>query len=411
MHLTRHFAPLAILLALSQVMTVVAQPGITLAQPGTTITQAGITLAQAGFTLAQPTTAPLDSWLLTDGQGRQRRAGAELTDFANILRIEPITPPERRAGNPAHMTLALRDGQRLPGTPDPSAPGTSETLLWNIPGIGTFSIPLASVESVQTPGAPLPTGSDADAKDFVQLRNGDRLFGVVTGVSADGVLLQAEAGDPTLLPWAGLRSLRLAATAPASAGPRAGFRVELSGGIVLHADALKLFDTAVRLVSPLTPGEVLVPASEILRIEPLGQSYWPLTLLRPVKVEHTPYLTARRPVGFDTAHDGGELRLAGRSYARGLALTSRTRLTYRAPEGFNTLRITYGLAPEAATGQAIFRVYSQGSLVHESSVLTTPAETKELTVNINGEFSVECDFAGSEGVLSRVVVVDPVLTR
>ena len=124
-----------------------------------------------------------------------------------------------------------------------------------------------------------------------------------------------------------------------------------AAGSQLHVASLELAGESLRRRTAAGV-EIERPLAAWTRIDFSQGNLQYLGDLKPESVEWTPYLgeaddsaAARaffRP-SVDKSLDGGPLRLGGREYAKGLAVRSRTELSYRLPEKYRTFAATAGI--------------------------------------------------------------------
>lgn len=97
---------------------------------------------------------------------------------------------------------------------------------------------------------------------------------------------------------------------------------------------------------------VSLPLDKIVQIDFSGGKIVYLSDLKPESVAWKPFFGAAKPVPAmeqfyaprqDRNFDGGPLQLGGNQYRKGLALHSRTELTYRLPGGFSRFRAVAGI--------------------------------------------------------------------
>jgi hypothetical protein len=136
-------------------------------------------------------------------------------ESADVDRVTPDSncgagvPPDRRPEiSPARATewiVVLADGSRIVGQ---VAGGDDTRLLWRHADVGEIALPIDNILRLwKAAGREPPTAGD---EDVVELANGDRVRGVVAGVTV-GALRLSQGGDERPIPWARLRSVSLAA--------------------------------------------------------------------------------------------------------------------------------------------------------------------------------------------------------
>ena len=130
-------------------------------------------------------------------------------------------------GSAGQMVLVLADGQRLVGSPATAESGT----VWVSPWVAPVPLTLDGVRTIILSGTRAPIVGD---EDVVELRNGDRASGVVTGLTMSTVSVERASGDGRStvdVPLAEVASIGL--VGPAT--QRTGMRAWLADGSVIDA--------------------------------------------------------------------------------------------------------------------------------------------------------------------------------
>lgn len=157
-----------------------------------------------------------------------------------------------------------------------------------------------------------------------------------------------------------------------------------------------------------------------------------LSDLSPLRVETKPYFsdgTAPSPVAarwieprWDQAHDGGPLRLLAesldgyaqeRSFAKGIAVRSRTTIEFARPDGFSKLAAMVGLDPEAPEiASALVTVLGDGEALFECTLASGEAAT-QLRVDIgqHRRITLIVDYGENLDIGDRVVLADARFVR
>lgn len=388
----------------------------------------------AGTALAEEKGTVSGVWVVTTADGAVREArvkalgsgvggGGVMLGDGTEIGAGTVVRLERGGGwefNLSGLVLSLRDGQRLPG--DPAAAGPEE-LGWISMKAGAMRVPLKAVARVERFGAGVPAvnvAGDAavesgQTEDVVVLLNGDRVRGVVSKVTAEGVVvLAAGGGEAQTVGWAAIRVLSLADLGgnPGPVGETT--RVELVGGTVLRATGFEIKGREVSFHVELGERRVAMAEGDVVAIEWAGGAVWPLTMLQPTAVEHVPFLSAVRGPRFDASAGGGPLKSGDRVVRRGIGITALTRVSYAVPDGFTRLRVGLAMDGSAERGSAVFRVVSgETVLFEETDVAARGRETAAVSVDLKGAKTVtlEVDFGTSAGVQARVNLVDPMFLR
>lgn len=128
-----------------------------------------------------------------------------------------------------------------------------------------------------------------------------------------------------------------------------------------------------------------------------------LSDLSPENAEWTPYLTGRlirnrlnqlyAPVK-DRSANGGPIRIGEQEFTKGLSLRSKTVLTYRLTEEFNSLQLTTGLAVETkGRGHVDLIILGDNKQLFRDSI-ADPADIRQLDLAITGvrRLSITVDY-------------------
>ena len=174
-------------------------------------------------------------------------------------------------------TLFLSDGQRIPGKLELRGGVPSWVSPWCAPraldgdGVRGFALGTAA----------LPAASDGDV---LLLRNGDRVDGIVSGISASGISVEVGSGADrsiSTLAWDTVSAVGLVAPPM----PRAGARVWLADGTVIDGDSVSwMTPQYMRIVggSGTAQRPISIPRRMVLAVQSSPTSATPLAQLAPV---------------------------------------------------------------------------------------------------------------------------------
>ncbi|MEX0936390.1 MAG: NPCBM/NEW2 domain-containing protein [Pirellulales bacterium] len=269
------------------------------------------------------------------------------------------TPPEEQPAAPAQPALIrveLIDGSHLPAE---AFTTQGDTASIKLAGGQTVELATSAIAAVRMQphdeklAALWEQFEQLDvAGDMVVIRTrgaADYLEGVLQGTDDKNVVLKFDGDD---FPIARERVVGLIYYRRDSQQPKPICTVRGQNELRLVAREVRLQDESLHVVT--TAGaELSLPLTEVAELDFSRGKIEYLSNMTPGEVQWTPYfglpaesLAALQSFGEprrDQALEGGPLLLDGRSYARGLALRSRTRLTYRLPEGFRELTATAGI--------------------------------------------------------------------
>lgn len=290
---------------------------------------------------------------LTAQQLEIDRAGSPVRiPISDLLQLQITGQETSAATNSGPIEIELRDGSRLRGT---DLTMTNDTLQLQHPVLHEIRFPRDAVHSVrlQPDEAPVRAAwrdliSRAKKQDYLVVRKGDvldHLDGVVGALTEDSLKFlfdgdQIDVKRPRIFGW-------IYADVPAGKSSPS-IRVELGPQDVLNV-------TAVRWSA--SGWELELPGQKPIRVETTGPRSFDFSAGKVV------YLSAMEPRDVEQVHFWGNpefpfpyqrdrnlfgqpLRVGTRTFARGLALHSKTRLVYRLGGDYRKLTATVGLDPE-----------------------------------------------------------------
>jgi hypothetical protein len=161
---------------------------------------------------------------------------------------------------------------------------------------------------------------------------------------------------------------------------------------------------------------VRVPLGQVVALNILGGRAVYLSDLTPRRYQHTPYLGVSWPYQADRSVTGGDLRLGGSTYDKGLGVHSHCELVYAVPKGARRFEALVGLDSAAGPrGSVRVQVLADGrpllAPVPELNAaepprdlrLPLPAGAKELTLLVEfgrgGDVQDHVDWADARFVI------------
>lgn len=131
-----------------------------------------------------------------------------------------------------------------------------------------------------------------------------------------------------------------------------GLECELPGAIRLKTHAVHQ--------QPESQPNPAGPWQQITVIRPRSDRVVYLGDLQPVDYKHIPFLDIQWPFHVDRNVLGGQLRVAGRWYRKGIGMHSTARLAYNVPAGCNRFQVEVGIDEQAQRqGSVVFSLYLQ----------------------------------------------------
>ena len=247
----------------------------------------------------------------------------------------------------------------------------------------------------------------------------DYLEGIVGDVDADRCQFEID-DDVVPVKRAKIEGFVYFHPAAADLDDVAGSIITGDGSRIVVAKAT-LGDGNIKLSTPAGTS-LNVPLDEVTRLDfttgkiaylsdldPAGATYEPLFGFRrdvPVLNEFFGY---RRDQGFENS----PLELDGKQFRKGLALQSRTVLSYRLPRAFRRLRATVGIEDRVrATGNAKLSIAADGQTVWEGDV-RGGEPPREIDVQIDGarRLQIVADYGDEQDVGDRIVLGNVRVTK
>lgn len=210
-----------------------------------------------------------------------------LEDCLALVNTAVVLPPAPPTANTRTSVLFLADGQRLLGQPVANS-GNPNILIWRNAWLDRVEVPLDHIRALSL--APNAVPPPADADDVVMLTNGDRIAGIVTGISDTiSIEMTTESGPSTItLPLARVASVTLVTPDL----PRTLRRVWLTDGSVIDVRDVAVGDDGyVRFIQPryaASRTSAQTQLSELAAILFDPTLVTPLASLRPAELDGPP---------------------------------------------------------------------------------------------------------------------------
>jgi hypothetical protein len=152
-----------------------------------------------------------------------------------------------------------------------------------------------------------------------------------------------------------------------------------------------------------------LPSAEIQSVRFRGGVMSYLSDLEPGEVEQTPYFGRIVPYRRDVNLEGSPLKLGDRRFDKGLAVHSRTSLTYDLDRRFSTFQTTLGFdASGRQKGRVDCRVLGDGKELYANPDLRADTPPIDLDLDIKGveQLLLIVDFGPDEDTGDRVIWAD-----
>jgi hypothetical protein len=294
-----------------------------------------------------------------------------------------------------------------------------ETLGLTTPWGDRVDVPLARVVAVYMGMADHKESPESFAKRLKARGNEDLLLarakdgevvaiaGVVEGAKANKLTFRYQDKSRSL-PLKGVEGFVLAnrpdPKPPAELRPT----FTLAGGITVSGRWAALEAAAWKVETPW--GQTLkLPAADVRHVRFRGGQMTYLSDLVPSHVEETPYFGRRTPYRKDVNLAGEPLKLDGQTYERGLAVHSRSDLTYDLDRRYATFEAVVGFDDAAKKkGRVDCRVFADGKELYANADLRGDAPPVRLSLPVAGaeQLRLVVDFGTDEDTGDRVIWAD-----
>lgn len=320
----------------------------------------------------------------------------------------------------------LRSGLELPAITlrgQPAAGGKPAALVVELPSGLAIDLPLPAIAALRHGGASRPEPALFAADRRAPPANEDLLFVhkdgkphrtqvTVTGCQPESIAFLLR-GNPHEFALSGVTAVvfgRNTGFAP-DRQPRPRTAVALTTGERLEGRLLEL-GSSLRL--RLDEGSIIdVPLPNLLRLEVASDRLVWLSELAPT-VEQTPAFDRVWPWYVDRGHAGPGLVLGGATFARGISMVPRTRLTYDLAGRFDVFEAMIGIDDRGGpAAHAVFRVLVDGAVAFESAPKTLGSAAEPVRVELNKckQLAIEVDFGKNYDLGDFCVFADARVTQ
>ncbi|MFL5342413.1 MAG: NPCBM/NEW2 domain-containing protein [Gemmataceae bacterium] len=215
-------------------------------------------------------------------------------------------------------------------------------------GTQELSIPLSALAVVwfqsPTPEVARRWQTERRRRDVVLLNNGDSRTGTILGLkSAKDPLVLNEAGQDVAIDFGNIVALGVNTDLARTLRPRGQYaRLVLANGGRLSLAAAEA-DDHLLTGRTLFGAEVRIPWDQIPALRIFNGKAVYLSDLKPKAYQFTPFGSEYYPYQMDRSVDGGELRLTGNTYDKGVGLHSECRLTFSLGGAYRRFESLVGL--------------------------------------------------------------------
>ena len=260
-------------------------------------------------------------------------------------------------------------------------------------------------ESAESFAKRLKTRGDQDTL-LARAKDGEvvAITGVVESIHANKLGFQY-GGKTRTLPLKGVEGMILAARPALPPPTEVRPTFDLAGGIVISG-RWKAIEATVWEVETPWGQTVKLPATDVRSVRVRGGGMTYLSDLEPSQVEEIPYFGRRTPYRKDVSLTGAPLRLDGQAIDKGLAVHSRTSLTYDLNHRFATFEALVGFDESGGKkGRVDCRVFADGKEIYANPDLHADASATRLSLPVAGaeQLRLVIDFGADENTGDRVI--------
>ncbi len=326
-----------------------------------------------------------DGSLRVDGEGAARM----LPRVVEVRRENADLP-----AMPTRNFALLTNGDRVPLEPDASAIlDDGRVQVWPsgaLPGLQVKGVSLFAPHIVLLFWS-IPAGVDdaelfyarlekeARKRDVVYLKNGDRLEGAVTGLSAKDGCTVTTAERKAQVPRAKLAGIAWNTDRQARMRTKKTYwRATLEGGPRLNLLDLAFDEKSRRWHGTTQFGPTLdLPEESILALDVRQGQATDLADLTPQRYEQRAYLGVTWPLTLDASATGHLLRLSGSTFERGLGMHAPSAATYQLDGKYQRFLSLVGIDERSRRGRAKVAILLDGKRIDlndgkELTSLTAP---------------------------------------
>ena len=301
---------------------------------------------------------------------------------------------------------------------------SNDALALTTPWGDRLDVPLARVVGVVM-GVPDPKETAESFAKRIKARGPEDLLlarnkegevvaipGVVEGIKGNKLTF-AYQGKSRTLPLKQVEGLVLADRPALKPPTEVRPTFALAGGLVVSGRWTGI-EAATWQVETAWGQPLKLPAADVRHVRFRGGQMTYLSDLDPSQVEETPYFARRAPYRKDVALDGGPLRLDGQAIEKGLAVHSRTALTYDLDRRYATFEATVGFDDAGKKrGRVDCRVFADGKELYGNPDLRADAPPVRLAMPVLGvqQLKLVVDFGPDEDTGDRVIWANARLFR
>lgn len=366
-----------------------------------------------------------DAWTITDAQFRSstiylgsidaqgvhptsgdttRPATLGWNDLLDLSRQGPAA-----AASISRYEAYLSGGDRIGGEP---VGLTEQSLRWRSPTLGELELPSDRLLAIARAGPPPPGLEDSHSDDLVRLANGDVTHGIVTQISAEGVILQT-AGATPMLAWDAIGAVLFSTSASPAAPFHRSFRVTFADESSIKVTQLSLVANRLTLALDAKTSRD-VDFSTVRSIEQLdGPISW-LTEYRPVQNIYRPFFAENFPTRFDRTVDGAQtIRERFPQFHHGIGCHSYAELVYDLDGTYAAFRTQFAVDSDSPLADVTVRILLDDHAVLERKNVKGGRIEPPIVIPLNNakKLALEVDYGENYATEGRFAWLDPALLR
>ncbi len=353
----------------------------------------------------------------------QREERLDLAQLLSVVPSQPVVPSIR----PESIWITLTDGTLIAARSYLEESGEASVTAARPE---TLKLPRASVDHVRfRDAAPnlekrwqeiLARQSNQDLLVVVSGQTLDYLEGIVRQVRADEIDFQL---DGEVVPVRRGKVFAVRYYHPRSADSREPVaRIRDDAGSVWAARRVELSSTGQLSVETIAAVPVSLPLEAVTAIELAGTGLVFLSDLEAQASEWTHYFGRQAALPsleklyrprVDAALDSGPLVLDGVSYRRGLALHSRTEITYRLDQPFKRFQALAGIDDRLRPrGNVDLKILADDRILFQATIAgTDTARPIELDLQGAGSLTIVVDFGSDLDVGDHLILAEAKLLK
>ena len=346
--------------------------------------------------------------------------------FQQLLTVQPITPPDPLPAE-ASSWIELLDGSLLEATAVEIKEGTLEATIRSGTRVSIKTRNIRHTRLVELDPEKLAdfqqiTKAEAEGDVLIIRRPSgalDELEGIVH--SLDDTILVFEFDDEKIQ----VERTKIAGIRYFQAGsrklPEPRCLVSLAGNVKLFAATLELAEQQLTVTCSAGP-KVTIPLDHLVKLDFSAGNLVYLSDLEPETIKWTPYLSTGkvnerltrlyRPRR-DRTLSGKALVLSNQSFPKGLAIHSRTEMTYRLTDEFQVFQSLVGIDPALGENGDVDLVVSGNGKQLFRKKITGKDEAIELKIDVRGvsRLTILVDFGEQLDIGDHLLMCNARLTK